>query len=87
MRSMFLHCIRSSLICCLICLAMAPLAAQENWPEFRGPTADGHTSGPPLPMDLDQADRLFVLDHADNALKRLSFPNPGSEAAARDRAM
>ena len=58
MRSMFLHCIRSSLTCCLICLAIASLKAQENWPEFRGPTADGHTSGPPLPMDLDQADRL-----------------------------
>ena len=58
MRSMFLHCICSSLTCCLICLSLAPLAAQENWPEFRGPTADGHTGGPPLPMDLDQPSRV-----------------------------
>lgn len=41
---------------------------------------------PPLQY-VDQADRLFVLDHADNALRRLSFPHPGSEAAARDKAM
>ena len=41
----------------------------------------------PALQNGDQADRLFVLDHADNALRRLSFPNPGSEVAARDRAM
>lgn len=41
---------------------------------------------PPL-QHVDQAERLFVLDHADNALRRLSFPNPGSEAAARDKAL
>lgn len=41
---------------------------------------------PPL-QHVDQADRLFVLDHADDALGRLSFPNPGSEAAAKDKAL
>mgnify|MGYP001827034953 FL=1 len=41
---------------------------------------------PPL-QHVDQAERLFVLDHADNALRRLSFPNPRSEAAARDKAL
>ena len=41
---------------------------------------------PPL-QHVDQAERLFVLDHADNALRRLSFPNPGSEAAAREKAL
>ena len=41
----------------------------------------------PALKNVDRADRVFVLDHADNALKNLSFPNPGSEAAARDRAM
>ena len=41
----------------------------------------------PAIQNIHQADRLFVLDHADDSLKRLSFPNPGSDAAARDRAM
>lgn len=41
----------------------------------------------PALQNVDRADRLFVLDHADNALKKLSFPNPGSEVAARDKAM
>lgn len=41
---------------------------------------------PPL-QHVDQADRLFVLDHADDALRRLSFSHPGSEAAARDKAL
>lgn len=41
---------------------------------------------PPL-QNVDQADRLFVLDHADNALHRLSFPYPGSAAAAKNQAM
>lgn len=41
---------------------------------------------PPL-HNVNHADRLFVLEHADNALRQLSFPNPGNAAAARDRAM
>ena len=41
----------------------------------------------PALQNVDRADRLFVLDHADNALKKLSFPNPSSEVAARDKAM
>lgn len=41
---------------------------------------------PPL-HNVNHADRLFVLDHADSALRQLSFPNPGNAAAARDKAM
>ena len=41
----------------------------------------------PQIQHLDQADRLFVLDHADNALREMSFPHPGSQAAAREKAM
>lgn len=41
----------------------------------------------PALQNVHQADRLFVLDHADDALKRLSFPNPGNNTAAKDRAM
>ena len=41
---------------------------------------------PPL-QHTDKADRVFVLDNVDNALKRLSFANPGNEALAQQRAM
>ncbi|MEE2825351.1 MAG: PQQ-binding-like beta-propeller repeat protein [Planctomycetota bacterium] len=58
MRSMFQYCVRSGLTWCLVRLLHFPVSAQENWPEFRGPTADGHASGHPLPTDLDRAGRL-----------------------------
>src|SRR5437870_5141862 len=29
----------------LISLACCPLAARGDWPEYRGPTADGHVAG------------------------------------------
>ena len=41
---------------------------------------------PPL-QHTDRADRLFVLDNVDKALKKLSFLNPGNEAQAKQRAM
>ena len=41
----------------------------------------------PTLRNLGHADRVFILDHADNALRGLSFNNPGNEAQARDRAM
>ena len=41
----------------------------------------------PTLQHVEQADRLFVLDHADTALRGLSFNNPSSEAQARQRAM
>ena len=41
---------------------------------------------PPL-QHTERADRLFVLDAVDNALKKLSFANPGNEAQATQRAL
>jgi len=41
----------------------------------------------PTLQHLGHADRVFVLDHADNLLKALSFANPGNAAQARQRAM
>ena len=41
----------------------------------------------PTLQHVEQADRLFVLDHADTALRGLSFNNPSSEVQARQRAM
>lgn len=71
---------RKALIAALALQACATVAAD--------PTVWVFTAGRlPALQNVHQADRLFVLDHADNALKRLSFPNPGSDAAARDRAM
>lgn len=64
------------------------LALQVGVTHAAEPTVWVFTAGrlPPL-QSVDRANRLFVLDHADKALKRLSFPNPGNEAAARDKAM
>lgn len=47
-----------SLICFLVCLFMSPVVGQENWPEFRGPTADGHAAGTTLPLELNQKANL-----------------------------
>lgn len=48
----------TSLICFSVCLFMSPLAGQENWPEFRGPTADGHADGGVLPLQVDKKANL-----------------------------
>src|SRR5262249_15385914 len=37
----------------LIYLA-APLSAADNWPEFRGPTADGHAAAKGLPIEWSE---------------------------------
>lgn len=73
------YAMRSALVFLLYMGASTALAAETVW-VF---TAERL---PPL-QHLDQADRLFVLDHADSALRRLSFPNPGSEVAAKDQAL
>lgn len=36
-----------------------PAGAQENWPEFRGPTADGHATSQKLPVEFGD-DKLVV---------------------------
>ena len=41
----------------------------------------------PALQNVARAERLFVLDRADNALQGLSFPNPGNATQARERAM
>jgi len=64
-------------------IAIQASAAQAADPSVWVFTADRL----PSLQNVDRADRLFVLDHADDALKKLSFHNPGREAAARDKAM
>ncbi len=32
-----------------------PIAGQENWPEFRGPTGDGHALGADLPVEIAES--------------------------------
>ena len=38
--------------------ASAPLFAAENWPEFRGPTGDGHSSAAGLPVTFGEGDHV-----------------------------
>jgi outer membrane protein assembly factor BamB len=41
------------------CLATAlPLAAQPDWPEFRGPTGQGHAESPKLPLRWSQSENI-----------------------------
>ena len=69
-------------------VVFAALAIQAHVTRAADPTVWVFTADRlPSLQNIDKADRLFVLDRADNALKRLSFPNPGVEVAARDRAM
>lgn len=64
------------------------LAIQACASHAADPTVWVFTAGRlPALQNVYEADRLFVLDHAEDALRRLSFANPGSDAAARDRAM
>jgi integrating conjugative element protein (TIGR03757 family) len=71
---------RKALLAALVIHASTTVAAD--------PTVWVFTAGRlPALQNVNQADRLFVLDHADNALQRLSFPNPGNNTAAKDRAM
>jgi outer membrane protein assembly factor BamB len=42
-----------------VCLAAAlPLAAQSDWPEFRGPTGQGHAESPKLPLRWSQSENI-----------------------------
>ncbi len=40
---------------CLVLLSGTTVVAQENWPEFRGPTGDGHALDADLPVEIDPA--------------------------------
>jgi len=38
----------------LLCLAAIPSFAAENWPQFRGPSGDGHTDAQGLPVEIGE---------------------------------
>lgn len=40
---------------CLLCAFAQRGNAQQNWPEFRGPTADGHADEAQLPVEFDES--------------------------------
>ncbi|MCH2177768.1 MAG: PQQ-binding-like beta-propeller repeat protein [Mariniblastus sp.] len=42
----------------LTCLSASRLIGQEHWPEFRGPTGDGHTHGIGLPLNVGASTNL-----------------------------
>src|SRR4051812_46655001 len=42
---------RVFLLPCLLATATVSSAAEEEWPEFRGPTAQGHTTATHLPLE------------------------------------
>jgi len=64
------------------------LAIQACASHAADPTVWVFTAGRlPALQNAQQADRRFVLDHAEHALKGLSFPNPGNPAAAKQRAL
>ncbi len=42
----------------LVCVFVCPLMAQESWPEFRGPTGDGHAIGARLPIEIGKGSNI-----------------------------
>jgi len=42
----------------LFCVLSATALAQANWPEFRGPTGDGHSEAKDLPVIFGEADHV-----------------------------
>ena len=34
---------------------LMPVDGQENWPEFRGPSGDGHAVGAGIPVEINEA--------------------------------
>src|SRR5687767_10483444 len=46
---------RRTLLACLLVVSLTPLSpAAENWPEFRGPSADGHADAKGLPVEWSE---------------------------------
>src|ERR1700760_4446195 len=41
-----------------VALLSSPVLAAENWPEFRGPTGDGHTDATGLPVTFSDSDHV-----------------------------
>ena len=70
-------------------IALAALMALVLHVEAVEPATVWVFTADPLPplQHTERADRLFVLDAVDNALKKLSFANPGNEAQATQRAL
>jgi len=42
-----------SIVCVTIAIGFASVSAQENWPEFRGPTQQGHVAAKNLPIEFN----------------------------------
>ncbi len=47
-----------AMIVCSIVFATQPCQGQSNWPEFRGPTADGHAEQSELPTQIGEKDNV-----------------------------
>src|SRR5438874_7918705 len=50
---------RTPAVFALACLILCPpLRADDNWPSFRGPTADGHSSAKGLPVSWSEKENI-----------------------------
>src|SRR5688500_11358427 len=47
-----------SLVAALVLLVSALATAEENWPEFRGPAADGHSTATGLPVTWSEKENI-----------------------------
>ncbi len=47
-----------SSIILLVCFSNCPLIAQENWPEFRGPSGNGQALGSKLPIEISESEHV-----------------------------
>src|SRR5437773_11630223 len=52
-------CHRSTLsLCGVLLVALAAAGAGENWPEFRGPSGDGHSDARGLPLRWSETENV-----------------------------
>ena len=50
---------RVDLLCLTVCFVLAgPLGADDNWPAFRGPTGDGHSTAKGLPLTWSEKENI-----------------------------
>ncbi len=47
-----------AVLCCLACLTTTPLAVGGDWPQFRGPTGDGHAHATDLPLAWSETENV-----------------------------
>src|SRR5438445_24122 len=55
-----MHCPTNNLllIACFGFASVAPEAGHDNWPEFRGPTCDGHSTATGLPVRFSDTENV-----------------------------